>query len=57
MNGNKFKSVRSKPQSFGGWKEKVKKMCKRSDFSKKNTDSLSEIVSPLSQPWTIITAV
>ena len=33
MNGNKFKSVRSKPQSFGGWKENVKKMCKSEDIT------------------------
>ena len=32
MNSNKLKSVRSKPQSFGGWKENVKKMCKSEDI-------------------------
>ena len=29
---SRLKSVRSKPQSFGGWKESVKKMCKMDDI-------------------------
>ena len=29
---SRFKSVRSKPQSFAGWKENVKKMCKSEDI-------------------------
>ena len=29
---SRLKSVRSKPQSFGGWKESVKKMCKLDDI-------------------------
>ena len=29
---SRLKSVRSKPQSFGGWKESVKKICKMDDI-------------------------
>ena len=31
---SRFKSVRSKPQSFGGWKENVKIMCKSDDVKR-----------------------
>ncbi len=29
----RFKSVRSKPKSFGGWKDSVKTMCRADDLS------------------------